>query len=397
MDKLTLNPAQLRWQKEVRNGTNKSILSWDVGIGKTIGALIWAKEKGFKTVLVICPKRVRQKWIEAVRDLAPDGNYTVMTKEEFKKEDVPQVEAIIGDEFHWFCSPLFLRSRSLLSEKLYKYIKQYNPEVLGLTATPVCSSIWNLHTALALTGKYIDWKKWRSTYSSLQFKPYLARPAWFPNEGWQKEMGELVKQYCDMASLEDKKGLKKENEIAVPIHTLERFVNTEQWEASALFYAKHKWQASVDERIKALRDIGEDFSKVIVSVFNTDVIDLLAKELKKDRQVFVVDGRVKDQETIIREANNSTECYLIVQSSCADGWDGETFDCVVFYQMGHAIKDEIQTKGRVRVNQYPREVNYYYLILETKNSTDEKIYQHHKENKDFIPSTFTEEDEEERS
>ena len=72
-------------------------------------------------------------------DIRVDGmNAKELAKEEFKRLDIQNPTAIVVDEAHYFGSPLFLRKRSQLSEKLYKLLKQYpNCDVLLLTATPI--------------------------------------------------------------------------------------------------------------------------------------------------------------------------------------------------------------------------------------------------------------------
>jgi hypothetical protein len=101
--------------------------------------MLWfEKRQGGK--LVICPKAIKQDWIEAVEKSGQDID--VLTKEEFKREvgGLGHYHNVVVDEALYFFSPLFTKQRSQLTSSLYEYIKKYSPNTLLLTATPISST-----------------------------------------------------------------------------------------------------------------------------------------------------------------------------------------------------------------------------------------------------------------
>ena len=142
------------WQKKALLEPNDHAM-WccECGTGKSHAAGIWVKQ-GTRSgnPVVFCPKQIVSDWAKRT----PEAH--IYTPQTILKERLPErPTAIIVDEADAFASPLFLpNKRSKCAERLYNYIKQ-NPQahVLLLTATPVRSTPWNLHTSLIVTGKQI--------------------------------------------------------------------------------------------------------------------------------------------------------------------------------------------------------------------------------------------------
>ena len=99
----------------------------------------------------------------------------------------------------------------------------------------------------------------------------------------------------------------------------------------------------------------------------------------------MVNGSVKDQETILKQANECDECFLIVQASLGAGFDADSFSCVVFASMSYKARDWVQMKFRVRRIHNLHPVQYYYLI---GGECDEAVYDTIMLGKDFLPSEW---------
>ena len=175
-----------KWQETALTPPNDYAL-WcaEAGTGKSYAANLWL-EQGCRldNAVIICPKQIRGEW----KDKRPDA--TVYSFEDFKKYDPPSnPTAVVVDEADCMASPLFVaKQRSQRAEKLYKYLQQ-NPKahVLLLTATPVRSTPWNMHTLLIYIQRARPhlWKNYREVYFHLDHKPYLPRPAWLPKPMWR--------------------------------------------------------------------------------------------------------------------------------------------------------------------------------------------------------------------
>jgi len=173
---MKLLPHQVKFAKGYKD---KDIIAHEGGTGKTVCACVWLHDDRDSDALVICPKRVVDKWKEALKTWQTKA--TVVSKEQYKKLSPKKWSAIICDEADEFASPLFSKGRSQLSTTLYNQVKAFpDIPILLLTGTPVRSNPWNLHTLLCFKGHYIEWKKWRSEFFTLEYRPFMTRPAYFP-------------------------------------------------------------------------------------------------------------------------------------------------------------------------------------------------------------------------
>lgn len=326
---------------------------------------------------IICKKKNKQSW------LAFGTKATILTKEEFRKlaNTIKDPTAIVIDEIHWFGSPLFVKGRSSLATALYKIVKEYpNCDILGLSATMIRQNPWSLHTLLCYIGVYYDWKKWRETFFELKKMPFLRFPAWFPKKDWRIGVEAIRNKHCNTVALHEvveslppaetkiikvkheKKYIKPIDEIVTWIH-------------------EHRYEQN--DKIKKILEF--DHKKLIIVVNYTLQIDELAKELIKEKPVFVLDGRTKNAERIIKQAQDADECYFIVQSGCGEGWDGWMFGAMVFVSMSHSCTNHTQMLGRQRHPKHLKITETYYLI---GGRWDERIYKTIKDGEDFNPFKY---------
>ena len=367
-------------EKFVTGYAGRNLLVHEAGTGKTICACLWLKDGRDYNALVVCPKRVVKKWRAELVKWGTKG--TVVSKEEFKKTDHQQWSAIVIDECDWFASPLFSKGRSKLTEHMYNLIKNYKTKTLLLSATPIRSNPWNLHTILTLSGYYIDWKKWRDYFFELKKLPYLPRPAWLPKKDWRMRIRPILEKYSDIVLMKDCVGeLPAITEEIVPVESAP-FINTE-WEGIKAFFEEHKHEQK--NKLEHILEIGREYRKVLVVAYYREQILELQKELSKDRETFVLMGGVKDQEEIIKQAQASDECFFIVQASVGEGFDADSFSCVVFASQSYAVRDFVQMKARVRRIHNLHPVVYYYLIA---GDCDKAVYKNVMMGKDFVPSEY---------
>jgi len=366
--------------KYVKGYKDKELVCWEGGVGKTIAGCLWLKDNRDNDALVVCPKKVKLKWQKALKDW--ETKATVVSKEEFKKLPTHGWSAKVIDEADEFASPLFVaKSRSQLSSCMYELTRAYpDMPTLLLTATPVRSSPWNLHTLLTFKGKYIDWKQWREEFFSLQYMPYLPRPAWLPKEDWRQRMRPLLERNADIVLLRDCVG------DLPPVTTEIVKVETPKY-VKAIdakpFFDEHRWEQQ--NKAKHIIDIGKEFRKVLVVAYYREQIAELEKQLSKDRETFAIHGGVKHQEDIIREATESDECFFIVQASIGAGFDADTFSCIVFASMSYAVRDYVQMNYRVRRIHNLHPVMKYHLI---GGRCDKAVLENIEKGKEFVPSEW---------
>ena len=376
---MNLMPHQIKY---AQGAPDKVLMVWETGVGKSVAGAVWLHDKRDADALVICPKRIVAKWQRTLQDW--DTKATVLSKENFKKYPIKKWSAVIVDEADEFASGLFLKGRSQLSESLYKLVQAYpDMPIMLATATPVRSSSWNLHSLLCFYGQYYDWKEWRSTFFSLEARPYLKWKAWLPKPDWRKKMRPILESHADIVLLKDCVDVLPPVTETIVKTPCDVFPGTEELQPTARFVAEHQWEQK--NKIKDILEIGKEYRKVIVVAYYVEQLKALGKMLEKDRQTYVVYGGTKGQEEILKEANEVDECFLVVQASLGIGWDANTFSCVIFTSMSYKVRDFVQFKGRVRRINDLHPVHYYYLH---GGRCDKQVYKTIQAGRDFIPSEW---------
>lgn len=359
-------------QAFIDKNPNKAILNWECRVGKSLPASIWVDDPSRSgNTYIITLKKNKKSW----EDFGTKAR--VITKEEFMKEEIINPTAIVVDEAHHFGSGLFKKGRSQRSAKLYNLLRIYPTcNVLLLTATPVKNDAWSFHTLLCYIGEYKDWKKWRDYFFEMKSMPYLRFPAYFPRKDWRAKLQPIVEKYTDIISLKDVV------DYLPPVHS--RIINIKQKKyelptdeiVTWIHEHRHEQQGKTNEILKL------GYKKVIVVAHYTEQIDSLAKELSVEKPVFVLDGRTKNAEQLINEAQEAGECYLIVQSDCGEGWDGWQFGCMVFASMSHRYVSNVQMHGRQRHPKNLRDIEIIYLL---GGRYDRKIFECYNNAEDFNP------------
>jgi superfamily II DNA or RNA helicase len=161
------------------------------------------------------------------------------------------------------------------------------------------------------------------------------------------------------------------------------FVAPLEVQPTALFVAEHQHEQK--NKVKTILEIGKEYRKVLVVAHYVAQVEELAKELSKDRETFMVHGSVKDQEEILKKANEVDECYLVIQASLGAGFDADSFSCVVFASMSYRVRDFVQMKYRVRRIHNLHPVEYNYLIGGRCDKAVKKVIDM---GRDFVPSEW---------
>jgi superfamily II DNA or RNA helicase len=371
------------WQEKALTPPNDhTIWCAEAGTGKSFAAGLWLQQGNrAHNAVIICPKQIRADW----KKRAPYA--TVYSFEDFVKAIPPDnPTAVVVDEADAMASPLFVaKSRSQRTGKLYDYLYNYEDvHILLLTATPVRSTPWNMHTLLILAKikSPVTWKKYRDIYFELQYKPFLPRPAYFPKAGWQKQMQELINKYTHTALMADMVELPEETHEIITLKAPD-YEKNEEWEPMAQFVADHRLEQQ--SKHKQIKEIARGFRKVVVVAHYREQIDELSKQLSKERDTFILDGRTRTPESVIAEAEASPECYFIIQASVGAGFELPSFAVMVFASQGYSVRNWVQMKARIKRINSLKPTKYFYLL---GGRCDKMIYESIKKGKDFVPSEY---------
>lgn len=365
---------------------DKELVVHEGGTGKTVCACVWLADGRDDNALVVCPKRVVKKWEVALKQW--NAKAKVVSKEYFKK-NIQQIvkekrTALVIDEADEFASPLFTKGRSQLSSSMYEFIRTYpDTPILELTATPIRSNPWNLHTLLTFKGHYIDWKEWRDAFFELVRRPYLPYPAWLPKKNWRRMIRPVLERHADIVLFRDcVKDLPPETVEELEVEC-ELFVLDDEWSPSEAFVAEHRHEQK--DKAQHIIEVGKEYRKVLVVAHYREQCIALEKELSKDRQTYMVMGGVKEQEAILKEANECDECYLIVQASLGAGFDADSFSVIVFASMSYSVRDWVQMKFRARRIHNLHPIKHIYLLA---GRCDEAVLNNIRLGREFVPSEW---------
>lgn len=376
MNGLTPLPHQ---QRIIDLNPQKVLLDWEPRVGKTLPAAIWIDlpEQAGNTY-IISKKSNKKSWQEM------GTKATVLTKEEFKKvaPTIKNPTAIVVDEVHNFGASLFVKGRSDLATVLYNLLKD-NPQChfMGLSGTMVRNSPWSFHTLLCYIGVYIPWKQWRDEFFYLQHPDYgefryLQRPAYIKKPNWREGVYEYRRKYCDQVSLKDVVDILPP--VKSKIIKVKQKPYTKPVDEVVTWIHEHKHEQK--DKYKEIIEL--EYKKVIVVAYYTEQILELEKKLSEYKQVFILNGQTKNQEDVIRQAQESEECYFIVQAGCGEGWDGYMFGCMVFCSMSHAFTQNFQMHERQRHPVHLKDIEIFYLL---GGRFDKKILESFNLGQDFNP------------
>jgi len=372
-------------QAFVDKNPRKAILAWGTRVGKSYTIAFWLKHYTLYNFLLVCPKRLVKKWQEDLQACGDEHspNVTICTKEQFKKIDLTKYDGIVVDEAHHFNSPLKIKP-SQLTVSLYNWAcMNPNAPVLLATATPISSSPANLHTLAAIVGHTWDWGLYQREFYQLVRRPFSPRPFFEPRPNWRKNIRPYVREVCDILTLSDVVEVPEQQHETIPIalmpDTQKKVNDFHDVQPSKEWAVKHQLENGMEKLLK-IRDLSEDESKVIIVCKYRHQQDMYAKELAKDREVFVLNGDTKDPGAVIKEAQESTECYFIAQADCMEGFRGDSFSMLIFASMSWRYVSYEQTLGRMLHLDKKNGNKYYYLLSGEK---DRSVYDRIMAGKDF--------------
>lgn len=359
---------------------DRALLVWETGTGKTVAACEWVKARQKRMrALVICPKAIVGKWERDLKEWGASAD--VVSMSQLSKVHWDRYNALVLDEAQHFASPLFVAGRSQRATLIYNFIRsKKDAHVLLLTATPVRSTPWNIHTLACYIGRYWDVKAFRGQY--FYFTDMFGRWHWEKKTGWQKAIRPKVEEISDIVLMQDCVDVPVQHSQVINIPWTkadEKALDASYKEPAAEWHARHRAENG-STKFDVLQGILDGYRKAIVVCDYTSQIEDYAKWIGEDRQVFVLNGATKDQDKTIQEAREADDCIFIVQASMGAGFDAAEFSIVIFASMSFKYVDYVQMKGRVKRINNLHENTFIHLIA---GKCDKGVYDTIQENKDF--------------
>lgn len=397
-------------QKKIIDEDKKRIgLFLGTGSAKTLTALHLAKGK----ILCVTPKlqfeeknfqREADKW-----NLKKDIIH--LSKEQFKKvwKTLPYFDTLILDEAHtmagatpnikWRNKQPYPKT-SQMFEAIMGYIKNNRPErIYTLTATPIRSPmcVWGLSQILGAKWNFYDFRE--AFYIKLKkgFREFfIARTDKHTKERLGKAVRNIgytgkLSDYFDVPNqiykdvyvdkTDEQKQKLKEILTEFP-DPLVQIGKRHQIENGVLRGDEYSQSELInDNKIEKLQDYALEFPKMIVFARYTEQIEKI-KEALKDYNVLTLQGKTKNRDQVLIEANKASECILIIQSQISAGYElpGPTkehpdyvkFDAMIFASEDYSVINRVQAEGRtLRSNALNKNL---YITLMTRGGIDEAVH-----------------------
>lgn len=373
----------------------KYLLAWGTGSGKTYAALELAK-KNKTTALIICPKSIKQQWIENAGQY--NNEHKVVTKEEFRKyfKEIEAYDALIIDEFHYFAG-----MKSKMSKNLLKYIKKHSPTFIwGLTATPYLSTPWNIYQLARILGHH--WHYWEFERQFFYRVDMGGKMVPMIKSGIEEEIAELVGRIGESVSIEECSDIpnqyfyteefslnntqsktitqeKKKDELN-PVSFFTRKHQIENGTLKSDGYSENKYmQCDKNERIYELCQANNKIA--IVTRYNLHIDQLYEKLQKLNKPIYVIRGDTQDRHNVVTSAEEDNTCIVLINSHCSEGYELPSIGMCVFASLSFSYKDYKQMIGRfLRINKLKKNV---FIHLLTKGGIDEAVYASIQKKQDF--------------
>lgn len=372
-------------QDFIDDNPDKALLVWEVQTGKTVAACLWIKARSNKKILVVCPKSIVGKW---QRDMKDDGAIAeVVTRDDIKKMDLSKYDGLVLDEAQDFSSPLFDKSRSKRAEVIYNYVRN-NPDnpILLLTATPVRSTPWNIHTLACYLGVYWNPREFRNTF--FYMTDMYGRMHYEKIKDWRIKLRPYIESIASIVLMSDCVDVPVQHHISLEIKWTQKQENelakTLYEDPASEWHTRHRMEQG-NRKWKEIKKIIDGYRKVILVCHYTNQIKDYRKRIGNDRQVFVLDGSTKDQDNVIESAKASDDCIFIIQAQMGAGFSASEFSTVIFASMPFSYVHYVQMLGRTKVINDLHENIFYYLLA---GKCDEAVYTTLQDGKDFDPITY---------
>lgn len=389
-------------QKEIlKKNPKKYLVAWKTGVAKTLPAILWANQ--FSSALVIVPKHLKEQWKERLLNSPVKTlRFKIVTKEEFRRDfdKLAGYESIIVDEAHYFSG-----MKSTMSKNLIKYIKKHNVENIWLlTATPYLSTPWNIYRLAQILGH--DWSYW--SFKSKFFYDIKMGTRMIPKvkNNIEEDLAELVNKIGETKTLEEcfdvpeqtdvveffernkkqDKAIKEmtENETNPAV----RYNYIHQIENGTLkgdeFNENQIFNCDKHDRIMEL--ITEDDKVAIFCRYNLEIEQLKEKLSKDGRNIYIVNGSVKEKSDVFKAIEADDKCIAIINSACSEGYELPSIGTIIYTSLSWSYKDYAQSRGRFLRSNALKKNTYIHLV--NKGGVDESVYDSMMRKEDFDATIF---------
>jgi SNF2 family DNA or RNA helicase len=340
-------------------------LAWEVGTGKTVGALAICKHHSFDKVLVVAPKSAHQSWLNDNQHFNIDIEIATYERFRDKINDLNRFDLVIFDEAHRLSYTKTNWTKKAIQLRQDRKIK----EVLLLSGTPldmyhkIYAQLKVLNPDDEMFQKYRSYTQFVNAYFYLDdyFKPVgLLRPE------FKHELKAWFEKYAYIVKREDVVELPDLQEIVVELKSVKLEYDISNYEL-ANFIKEYKASSLTKEKIEYVLDFIEENPNTIVFSFFLDFVYQLQDKLK-NKAYFITGSTPAEYRMKVIEKQDKPIISTFAMSEGANLQRG--YKNVVFASLPLKYIEMEQAIGRVYRTGQQQKVALYYLL---QNGIDKTV------------------------
>jgi SNF2 family DNA or RNA helicase len=343
----------------------KKYLSWEVGTGKTIGALAIARYYGFDKVLVVAPKSAHQSWLNDNKHFNIDIEIATYERFRDKINDFSRFDLVVFDEAHKLSYTKTRWTKKAIQLRQGKKIK----EVLLLSGTPI-DMFHKIYAQLKVINpqdemfqKYKSYSQFINAYFELDeyFKPRgLLRPE------FAQELRQWFEKYAYIVKREDVVELPPLQEIIVELQPVELEYELSNYEL-ANFIKEYHASSLTKEKLEYVLDFLSENPNTIVFTYFIDFVNKVRERF--GNKAYYITGQTPAEyrmQVIAKQDKPIISTYAMGEGANLQ----RGYKNIIFASLPLKYIDLEQAIGRVYRTGQDKKVAVYYL---TQNGIDKAV------------------------
>jgi SNF2 family DNA or RNA helicase len=343
----------------------KKYLAWEVGTGKTIGALAIARHHGFDRILVVAPKSAHQTWLHDNRYFNLDIELATYERFRDKINDFSRYHLVVFDEAHRLSYTKTQWTRKAIQLRIDKKIK----EVLLLSGTPldmfhkIYAQLKVINPQDEMFQRYKSYSQFVNAYFELDeyFKPRgLLRPE------FKHELKAWFEKYAYIVKREDVVELPPLQEITVELQPVELEYELSNYEL-ANFMKEYHASALTKEKLEYVLDFLSENPSTIVFTYFIDFVNKVRE--KFGNRAYYITGQTSAEyrmQVIARQDKSIISTYAMGEGANLQ----RGYKNIIFASLPLKYIDMEQAIGRVYRTGQDKKVAVYHLI---QNGIDKAV------------------------
>jgi SNF2 family DNA or RNA helicase len=352
-------------QRAIELFPEKKYLAWEVGTGKTVGALAICKHQGFDKILVVAPKSAHQSWINDNRHFNIDIELATYEQFRDKINDFSSFDLVVFDEAHRLSYTKTNWTKKAIQLRMDRKIK----EALLLSGTPI-DRYHKLYAQLKVVNpddemfqKYRSYSQFVNAFFELDdyFKPRgLLRPE------FKQELKAWFEKYAYIVKREDVVELPPLQEITIELQPVPLEYDISNYEL-ANFIKKYYASGLTKEKLEYVLDFLSENPNTIVFTYFVEFVNKVREKL--GNKAYYITGQTPAEyrmQVIERQDKPIVSTYVMSEGANLQ----RGYKNIVFTSLPIKYIDLEQAIGRVYRTGQDKKVALYYLI---QNGIDKKV------------------------